>query len=273
MADSLNEASMASLLADMFDPAAVARSRPPRYGQDEWHTRLLLAACYRVFDAKNWIEGIFNHITLSVPGSENHFLINPFGLNYDEVTATNLVKIDLNGNPVEESPHAVNRAGFIIHAAIHAARADARCVIHTHHTAGVAVACKAGGLAMDNFYAALLYGRLAYHDFEGVTLHEGEQARIVANLGDQSCLVLRNHGLLVAESDLPTAYYWMYMLHRACEVQAASQAMSGANIPLSEQACVVSSRDVKQTDPQGHLYRKVFAAAVRKADIKLEQLL
>jgi ribulose-5-phosphate 4-epimerase/fuculose-1-phosphate aldolase len=272
MAVPVNEASTASVLAELFDAAAVERCRPPRYRQEEWHARLLLAACYRVFDARNWTEGIFNHITLSVPGSENHFLINPFGLNYNEVTATNLVKIDLNGNPMEETAHAVNRAGFIIHAAIHAARADALCVIHTHSTAGVAVACKTGGLAMDNFYAALLYGRLAYHDFEGVTVNENEQGRIVADLGNQSCLVLRNHGLLVAESDLQTAYYWMYMLHRACEVQAASQAMSGANIPLSEQACAVSSRDARQTDPQGHLYRKVFAAAVRKANIKLEQL-
>src|SRR5205823_6344391 len=127
--------------------------------------RVELAACYRVFDYKGWSEEIFNHITVRVPGGRTHYLINPFGLNYSEVTAHNLVKVDLEGHPVDGSDQPVNRAGFVIHSAIHAARDDAHCVIHTHHSAGLAVACKEQGLSLDNFYAAFLHDKVAYHDF------------------------------------------------------------------------------------------------------------
>jgi ribulose-5-phosphate 4-epimerase/fuculose-1-phosphate aldolase len=256
----------------MFSSDDVRRTCPDDCEPAEWRLRLELAACYRVFDRRGWAEEIFNHITVRLPGRERHYLINPFGLHYGEVTARNLVKIDLAGNPIGRSDHPVNRAGFVIHSAIHGARDDAHCVMHTHHSAGIAVACKAGGLAMDNFYAAFLHGRLAYHDFEGVTVDAAEQSRLVAHLGDKSCLILRNHGLLVAERDLPAAFYWMYLLQRACEIQVLAGSIPGPNIALTPQAIAMSSANVQESDPQRDLFTKVFAAAVRRAGVTLEQL-
>jgi ribulose-5-phosphate 4-epimerase/fuculose-1-phosphate aldolase len=256
----------------MFNALQVERSRPYGMALEEWVARLELAACYRVFEHKGWAEEIFNHITVKVPGTEPSYLINPFGLTYGEVTARNLVKVDLAGNPLHPTDHPVNRAGFVIHSAIHAARADAHCVMHTHNSYGVAVACKPQGLEIDNFYAAFVHDKLAYHDFEGVTVNEGEQGRLVASLGDKSCLILRSHGLLVAERSVSDAYYWMYALQRACEVQVLASTLRGPNIPVSEAARQVSSRDNEKTDPQGHLYAKVFAAAVRRAGLTLEEL-
>jgi ribulose-5-phosphate 4-epimerase/fuculose-1-phosphate aldolase len=226
-----------------------------------------------VFDRRGWAEEIFNHITVRLPGPERHYLINPFGLTYAEVTAHNLVKVDLDGEPVDDTEHLVNRAGFVIHSAIHAARDDAHCIMHTHHSAGLAVACKAEGLAMDNFYAGFLHGRIAYHAFEGVTVNTGEQARLVASLGDKNCLILRNHGLLVAEADIASAFYWLYVLQRACEIQVLSGSIPGPNLPLSRDALEMSSGSVQDTDPQRRLFEKVFDAAVRRAGVTLDELL
>lgn len=251
----------------IFAAEDLERTRPEAITPTEWRLRVELAACYRVFHARGWSEEIFNHITLRVPGPEPAYLINPFGLHYGEVTARNLIKVDLAGRPLHETPHTINVAGFVIHSAIHAAREDAHCIVHTHDTAGLAVACKAGGLAMDNFYAAFLDGRIAYHDFEGVTTSTGEQPRLVASLGDKPILILRNHGLLVAEHDVASAFYWYYVLQRACQVQAMSHAMAGPNIELTAQARRQSSRNVQASDPQLDLYPKVFAAAVRRAGL------
>ncbi len=256
----------------MFHEEEVALTCPSHYSPAEWRARLELAACYRVFDHRGWVEEIFNHITVRVPGPDRHYLINPFGLNYGEITAHNLVKVDADGEVVGNARYPVNRAGFIIHSAVHRTRNDAHCVIHTHHTAGLAVACKADGLAMDNFYAAFLYGRVAYHDFEGINVLVDEQARLVASLGDKTVLILRNHGLLVADSSLAGAFYWIYILQRACEVQALSAAMSGTTLPLTETACETSSQYMLQTDPENDLYSKVFDAAVRRAGVTLTQL-
>jgi ribulose-5-phosphate 4-epimerase/fuculose-1-phosphate aldolase len=151
-------------MLDVFTVDDIRRTCPQDCGVEEWRLRLELAACYRVFDRRGWAEEIFNHITVRLSGDERHYLINPFGLHYGEVTARNLVKVDLAGNAVGRAEHPVNRAGFVIHSAIHRVRDDAHCIMHTHHSAGVAVACKAEGLAMDNFYAALLHGRVAYHE-------------------------------------------------------------------------------------------------------------
>jgi len=139
--------------------------KPAHVSDAEWRLRIELAAAYRVFDWYGWNETIFNHITVRVPGPERHFLINPFGLWYDEVTASNLVKVDLQGNPVAPSEYPINRAGFIIHSAVHAARDDAHCIMHTHTTTGMAIACRRQGLQHDDFYGAMLIGRVAYHDF------------------------------------------------------------------------------------------------------------
>jgi ribulose-5-phosphate 4-epimerase/fuculose-1-phosphate aldolase len=256
----------------LFDAAAAEAARPSGMPPAEWQARLELAACYRVFSARGWTEEIFNHITLKVPGPEPSYLINPFGLHYGEVTASNLVRVDLEGRALHATPFGVNRAGFVIHSAIHAARADARCIAHTHDRFGVAVACKAGGLAMDNFYAAFLDGRVAYHDFEGVTTSTGEQPRLVASLGDKPVLILRNHGLLVAAGSVAETYYWYYVLQSACHVQALAHAMPGATLPLTAEARAQSSRNVQDSDPQNDLYPKVFGAAVRRAGVRLELL-
>ena len=160
-------------------------ARPADISAEEWALRLELAACYRLFAHLGWSEMIFNHITLRVPGAEPHFLINPYGLHYSEVTARNLVKIDLAGAVIGESAYPINPAGFVIHSAIHANRPDAHCIIHTHTTAGIAVACKKEGLAFDNFYSAQFWGRVAYHDFEGVTTDLAEQQRLVASLAQR----------------------------------------------------------------------------------------
>jgi ribulose-5-phosphate 4-epimerase/fuculose-1-phosphate aldolase len=153
---------------------------------DEWNARVQLAACYRIFDRLGWTEMIYNHITLRVPasvsGAERQFLINPFGLHYSEVTASNLVKIDAQGRILDGSKYPVNPAGFTVHAAIHEGIPDAHCVMHTHTTAGVAVACFEGGLQQTNFYSAQLHDRIAYHDFEGITIHAEEGPRLVANI-------------------------------------------------------------------------------------------
>lgn len=256
----------------LFAPEDLERARPERIAPTEWRQRIELAACYRVFHARGWSEEIFNHITLRVPGPQPAYLINPFGLHYGEVTAANLVKVDLQGRPLHETPYPINVAGFVIHSAIHAARDDAHCIVHTHDTAGLAVACKAGGLAMDNFYAAFLDGRIAYHDFEGVTTSLDEQPRLVASLGDKPVLILRNHGLLVAERDVSSAFYWYYVLRRACEVQVASHAMAGPNLELTAQARRQSSQNVQTSDPQNELFPKVFAAAVRRAGLSMADL-
>jgi ribulose-5-phosphate 4-epimerase/fuculose-1-phosphate aldolase len=207
--------------------AAMIEARPAGMTREEWVARLELAACFRLFDWFGWTTLIYNHISLRVPGTTDQFLINPFGLNYDEVTARNLLRIDVEGRKLCGSPNPVNAAGFVIHSAIHAARADARCIAHTHTTDGMAVACKQGGLRHDNFNSALLYGQVTYHDFEGVTTNPSEQPRLVRSLGDKSVLMLRNHGLLVTAGSVPQTGALMFTLQKACEVQVATDSLAG----------------------------------------------
>jgi len=216
---------------------------------------------------------IYNHITVRVPGPERHYLLNPFGLTYDEVTATNLIKVDLAGRPVTPTPHPVNVAGFVIHSAIHAARDDAHCVMHTHTTAGMAVACKADGLRADNFYSAILAGQIAYHRFEGVTTDLDEQPRLIASLGDKNVLILRNHGLLVVAPTIPWAVSQMWTLQRACEVQLAADSMGGANQPIDP---AVLARIPDQVKPIQSVSSRpgqlMFDAILRRAGIRYEDL-
>ena len=250
----------------------VARLKPAGMDADEWKVRLELAACYRAFDWLGWTELIYNHITARVPGPERHYLINPYGLWYNEVTASNLVKINLAGDVLDGSTYPVSGAGFVIHSAIHGAREDAHCIIHTHSTAGSAVSCKRDGLRYDNFYSALLHGKVAYHDFEGVTTDTAEQARLVASLGAKAVLILRNHGLLVAEPDVPTAFSTYWTLQRACEIQAATDAMAGDNLPITQS--VLDATPARRlefrtgTQPQG----SPFDGVLRRAGIRYEDL-
>jgi len=248
------------------------RLKPEGMSEEEWQVRLELAALYRAFDWFGWTELIFNHITARVPGSDHHYLINPYGLWYSEVTATNLVKVDAKGDTIDGTTAPVNKAGFVIHSAIHAARDDAHCIIHTHTTAGSAVACKKEGLRYDNFYSALLYGQVAYHDFEGVTTDLAEQPRLVKSLGAKPILILRNHGLLVACPGIPLAFRTYWALQRACEIQAATDAMQGENLPVAQTVLETNSaRNTAVVDgprPGG----MEFDALLRRAGIRYEDL-
>jgi ribulose-5-phosphate 4-epimerase/fuculose-1-phosphate aldolase len=248
------------------------RLKPEGMSAEEWQTRLELAALYRAFDWFGWTELIFNHITARVPGTGHHYLINPYGLWYNEVTATNLVKVDAKGDTIDGTKAPVNKAGFVIHSAIHAAREDAHCIIHTHTTAGSAVACKKGGLRYDNFYSALLYGQVAYHDFEGVTTDLAEQPRLVKSLGDKPILILRNHGLLVACPGIPLAFRTYWALQRACEIQATTDAMQGENLPVAPGVLETNpARNTTVVDgPRPGAME--FDALLRRAGIRYEDL-
>ena len=246
--------------------------RPSHFEAGEWAARLQLAACYRIAAHLGWTELIYNHITLRLPardGDPAHFLINPFGLHYSEVCASNLVRIDLEGrvvdNPGVPTPGIVNPAGFTVHAAIHRAMPDAHCVMHVHTTAGMAVACSQHGLSMTNFYAAQLHGKLAYHDFEGITVHAAEGPRLIANIGDRPAVILRNHGLLAWGDTVPRTLAVLWLLNRACEVQVASAGL-GPMIPIPEAVQVACTRDALQFDPRFGAGQDVFDAMTRQID-------
>lgn len=204
---------------------------------EEWDLRERLAAAYHIVDFLGWSESIYGHITLKLPGGAGHFLINPYGLRYDEVTAENLVKIDLAGNRVGPGEYPVNVAGYVIHSAIHEARDDLACVIHTHTTAGMAVAAQSQGLLPISIHASGFFGRVGYHDYEGPSLAVDEKQRLVESLGDHKVLILRNHGLLVGGATLEEAFILMFRLQRACEVQVAAVA-GGAELTIpGEETC------------------------------------
>lgn len=233
----------------------------------EWQARVELAACYRIFDHLGWIELIFNHITVKVPGTPDHFLINPYGLWYSEVTASNLVKIDLRGNIIGNSDWPVNPAGFVIHSAIHEARADAKCVMHTHTTSGIAVACMEQGLSRDNFYGSIIGDDVAYHDFEGVTCDDDEKPRLIESIGTRNHVVLRNHGLLTTGDSVATAFLRLWRMQRACDVQLAAQQSGQKLISLSDD--IVQRSDAATQNFEGNHARmedRIFEAMVRKID-------
>ncbi len=229
----------------------------------ERRARVELAAAYRVFHLLGWTEMIFNHITVRVPGPEVRFLINPFGLHYSEVKASNLVLIDIEGNPVRETEWPVNRAGFVIHSAIHGAMPRAHCVMHTHTTTGIAVACLQEGLSSDNFYGAMLHGRIAYHEFEGITVEPGEKDRLVRDIGDRQAVILRNHGLLAWGPSVSEAFLVLWTLQRACDVQIAAS-RAGAVRPIRPE---VFEQTVREGGPaEKRTCDDTFAALQRQID-------
>ncbi|MSQ72446.1 MAG: class II aldolase/adducin family protein [Betaproteobacteria bacterium] len=236
-----------------------------RFGAEEWAARVQLAACYRIFAHLGWTELIYNHITLRLPGPDRHFLINPFGLHYSEVCASNLVKIDVRGNIIGAADWPVNPAGFTIHACIHEGIAGAHCVMHTHTTAGMAVACSKAGLSMSNFYSAQLHGKLAYHDFEGITVHADEGPRLLAAIGEKPAVILRNHGLLAWADSVPRAFAVLWLLNRACEIQLAATSM-GPVIDIPEDVQEKCTRDSLQFNPKFGAGQDVFDALTRAVD-------
>lgn len=198
----------------------------------EAELRIQLAACYRLVSHFGMDDLIYNHISARVPGSEHHFLINPYGLLFSEVTASCLVKIDLEGRKVEPSDHEVNRAGFVIHSAIHAARPDALCVLHTHSDAGTAISALPGGLAPVSQFAMRYQGHTGFHAYEGVALDLDERERLVRDLGPHHTLVLRNHGVLTVGRTIPEAFILMYYFEKAARVQLLAQSGLGAGESL-----------------------------------------
>ena len=191
---------------------------------EEWQLRVDLAACYRLVAAYGWSDLIFTHISARLPGDEHHFLINPYGLLFEEITASSLIKIDQQGEKLSESPHPVNRAGFVIHSAVHAVREDAGCVLHTHTRAGVAVSAQACGVLPISQQSTFVLASLGYHTYEGVALHDAEKPRLQADLGQANHLMLRNHGLLVVGSSIAEAFLLMYNFESTCQIQLAAQA-------------------------------------------------
>jgi ribulose-5-phosphate 4-epimerase/fuculose-1-phosphate aldolase len=210
-------------------------SRRHEVSADEWAVRVDLAACYRLVARYGWEDLVFTHITARVPGVEDQFLINPYGLFFDEITASSLVKIDLHGAKVDESPFPVNPAGFVIHSAIHAARHDAKCVLHTHTVNGVAVSTQRAGLLPISQHSMAVMNSLGYHDFEGPALNDDEKPRLVRDLGDNTSLILRNHGLLTVGQTVADAFVAMYYLEASCAIQVRAQAGGGELIPVPKE--------------------------------------
>ena len=208
------------------------RAPPSPQELSEREVRVQLAACYRLIAHFGLDDIVFTHISARVPGTNEHFFINPYGLHFSEITASSLVKIDVDGNLVEDSEHPVNKAGFVIHSAIHGGREDVDCVIHTHSKAGVAVAATKDGLLPISQHAQLFYGRVSYHDYEGLAIDIDERARLVRDLGDNPVMILRNHGLLAVGTSIPLAFSNLFNLQFACETQVLAMAGNAAlNLP------------------------------------------
>ena len=207
---------------------------PAGIDTEEWRLRCELTDFYHLVDFLGWTELIFNHISARLPGPAHHYLVNPFGLNYFEITPETLLKVGIDGVLVEPSPYTANPAGFALHGAIHATRPDVQCVAHTHTNPVSAIAMKQAGFDHNNFYGAQLTGRVGYHDFEGITLYDDERERMVASLGEKHVLVLRNHGVAVCERDIPTTFMLLWTVQRAAEIQCQAVCLPGADVALSE---------------------------------------
>jgi len=234
----------------------------------EWDLRVQLAGAYRIADYLGWSELIYTHISARIPGREHHFLINPYGRRFDEVTASNLVKIDLEGNPVTPQEHKANKAGFIIHSAVHSARPDAGCVWHMHTLAGMAVAGQDEGLLPVHMYSHNFWQRVSYHDFEGPSMRLEERERLVKSLGaENQAIILRNHGLLTVGETIPEAFIRFWRLNRSCEIQLAAQSAK-LRLPSAE-VCEASYQMGEEflTD-QAPLGELEFNAILRKIEAK-----
>lgn len=237
-----------------------------RVSPEEWQARVDLAACYRLVADFGWSDLIFTHITVRVPGTDNQFLINPYGMMFDEITASSLVKIDVHGNKLDDSPFPVNPAGFTIHSAVHAVRHDAQCVLHVHSVNGVAVSAQKNGLLPLSQQSIFVLASLAYHDYEGVALNEEEKPRLVADLGDKNFLMLRNHGLLTLGSTVADAFLNMYVFEAACMIQVRAQA-GGELIPIPQAIIQGAQKQAKAvTKSQGGML--AWPGLLRRLDRK-----
>jgi ribulose-5-phosphate 4-epimerase/fuculose-1-phosphate aldolase len=232
---------------------------------EEWQVRVDLAAAYRLVAEYGWDDLVFTHISARVPGPEHHFLINPYGMMFEEITASSLVKVDLEGKIVMESDYHINPAGFTIHSAVHAAREDALCVMHLHTDYGIAVSAQEQGLLPISQQSLFVLASLGYHDYEGLALNDEEKPRLVADLGTKQFLVLRNHGLLTVGRTVADAFLSMFLLERACRIQILAQAGGGKLIPISKEVLrrVAAQESVVVTGGPGRL---VWPGLLRKLD-------
>lgn len=238
-----------------------------RVTAEEWQMRVDLAACYRLCNLQGWEDRIFTHMSARVPGSDGHYLINPYGLLFDEVTASNLVKIAADGTILEdELSMGYNPGGFTIHGAVHEGRADAHCVIHLHTVAGVAVSCQKDGLLPLQQGSLMISADLTYHDYEGIALDLDERERLIKNLGYKNNMILKNHGLLTVGETVGQAFARIYALNRVCEIQVAAQA--GGNADLAPLSVGMQQRVTGQGRPAGRMAtaNKAWAAYLRRLD-------
>ena len=227
--------------------ATVITSVKNKVTAEEWQTRVDLAACYRLVAQYGWDDLIFTHITAKIPGVENQFLINPYGMMFAEISASSLVKIDLGGNKLDtDNPFPVNPAGFTIHSAIHAARHDAKCVLHVHTPNGVAVSAQKDGVLPISQQSIFVLASLAYHDYEGVALNDDEKPRLVRDLGDKTFFMLRNHGLLTVSETIADAFQAMYIFESTCMIQVRAQAGGGELIPIPQPILDGAKAQMKQ---------------------------
>ena len=232
---------------------------------EEWALRVDLAAAYRLVAAYGWSDLVFTHISARIPGPEHHFLINPYGLMFDEITASSLVLIDLHCNKLRESPFPVNPAGFTIHSCIHEVRDDAGCVLHTHSRAGVGVSAQQAGVLPLSQQSTLVLNSLAYHDYEGIALNPDEKPRLQASLGRANFLMLRNHGLLTVGRTIPDAFLNMYTFENTCRIQVDAMAGGGA-LNLVGPGPMEANRNVGKSATAGLGAMLAWPALLRKLD-------
>jgi len=245
--------------------SAQALSVRSQVSAEEWQTRVDLAACYRLIAMHGWDDLIFTHISARVPGGEEHFLINAYGMLFEEMTASSLVKVDSHGEIQMDTTSSINPAGFTIHSAIHAARTDAACVLHTHTKAGVAVSAQEGGLLPISQISLFPYSSLAYHDYEGIALNEAEKPRLVADLGNSNFLILRNHGLLTVGPSIADTFLYMYALETSCQTQLLAQA-TGSVLTQVNPAIVSGIKAQIELVLQGMGGNLAWPALLRKLD-------
>ena len=232
---------------------------------EEWQLRMDLAACYRLVALHGWSDLVFTHISARVPGPEHHFLINPYGLMFDEITASSLIKVDQDCNKLITSPYPVNPAGFVIHSAVHAARPDIQCVLHTHTRAGIAVSAQKNGVLPISQQSTFVLASLAYHDYEGVAFRDEEKPRLQADMGEANFLMLRNHGLLTVGKTIADAFLSMYTFESTCQIQIAAQAGGGELTHVDPRIVEGVGHALKvQTGGLGGAF--VWPALIRKLD-------
>jgi len=242
------------------------RSVKDQVSAEEWQARVDLAAAYRLCAHLGWDDLIYTHLSARVPNSDHHFLINPLGLGFDEMTASSLIKVDLNGNVQLDTPYIPNAAGFVIHSAIHEAREDANCVIHLHTDHGVAVSNLKEGLQLLCQSSIPAYGSVSYHDYEGFAVNDGEKERLIASMGTKKALILRNHGTLTAGESVAQAFELMFFLEKACKIQILTLSTGAELNPMSEQAIANAFRDLTAVAGAKGADNFVWPAMIRKMD-------